>query len=106
MELSMEPPNQSFARLLSLAVHELRTPASVVGGYLRMLQRGNESPLTERQRKMVEEAEKSCVRLVALVAELSEVSKLDSGLVEFVKQPLDLFTLIEEVGGGAHDAGR
>jgi signal transduction histidine kinase len=104
MELSMEPPNQSFARLLSLAVHELRTPASVVGGYLRMLQRDTESPLTERQRKMVEEAEKSCVRLVALVAELSEVSKLDSGLVEFVKQPLDLFTLIEEVAAGVHEA--
>ena len=28
-----------YPRLMSLAVHEFRTPASVVGGYLRMLQR-------------------------------------------------------------------
>jgi signal transduction histidine kinase len=104
MESPKEPPNQSFARLLSLAVHEFRTPASVVGGYLRMLQRDTESPLTERQRKMIEEAEKSCGRLVALVAELSEVSKLDAGLVTLAEQPLDLFTLIEEVANSVHEA--
>ena len=71
---------ESYPKLLSLAVHELRTPASVVGGYLRMLQRDTETPLSDRQRKMVDEAEKSCARLVALIAELSEVGKIDAGL--------------------------
>src|SRR5262249_54075067 len=46
---------ESCPDLLSLAVHEFRTPASVIGGYLRMLQRDVE-PLTPRQRKMVDEA--------------------------------------------------
>jgi signal transduction histidine kinase len=87
---------------LSLAVHEFRTPASVVGGYLRMLQRDTESPLSERQRKMIDEAEKSCARLVGLIAELSDVSKLDSGQVRFARQPLDLFVLVGEVAGLVH----
>jgi signal transduction histidine kinase len=100
----MESPDHSYARLLSLAVHELRTPASVVGGYLRMLQRDTESPLTERQRRIVDEAEKSCRRLVTLIAELSEVSKLDAGLVTFAEHPLDLFALVEEVANGVHEA--
>ena len=104
MESPKETPSQSFARLLSLAVHEFRTPASVVGGYLRMLQRDAESPLTERQRKMVEEAERSCARLVALIAELSEVAKMEAGLVTLEEQPLDLFSLIEEVANGVHEA--
>jgi len=43
-----------------------------------MLQKDTESPLTERQLKMVDEAFKACTRLVALVAELSEVGKLDN----------------------------
>ena len=34
---------QLSSNLLSLAVHEFRTPASVVGGYLRMLQRDRRS---------------------------------------------------------------
>jgi signal transduction histidine kinase len=105
MESPKESPDQSYARLLSLAVHELRTPASVVGGYLRMLQRDTEPPLTERQRKMIDEAEKSCKRLVTLVAELSEVSKLDAGLVTLAEQPLDLFILVAEVANGVQEGG-
>src|SRR6476660_6987531 len=99
---NVKPIIDSYPQLLSLAVHELRTPASVVGGYLRMLQRDTESPLSERQRKMIDEAEKSCARLVGLIAELSDVSKLDSGQVRFARQPLDLFVLVGEVAGLVH----
>lgn len=92
------------AQLISLAVHELRTPASVVGGYLRMLLRDPAHPLGERQRKMVEEAERSCARLTAIVAELSEVGKLDSGAIQLARAPLDLFALAGEVASSVHEA--
>ena len=96
---------ESYGRLLSLAVHEFRTPASVVGGYLRMLQRDGDQPLSDRQRKMIDEAEKSCGRLVALINELSEISKLDSGTAPFKDEPVDLFELVREVAAGVHEAG-
>jgi signal transduction histidine kinase len=86
-----------YPQMLSLAVHEFRTPASVVGGYLRMLQRDLDAPLTERQRKMVDEAEKSCARIVDIVAELSDISKLDAGVISLARQPLDVFALIGDV---------
>ena len=86
---------EPYPPLISLAVHEFRTPASVVGGYLRMLQR--DTDLTERQRKMIDEAEKSCARLVAIVAELSDIGKLDSGLLALATRPLDFFQLTREV---------
>jgi K+-sensing histidine kinase KdpD len=93
----MAPTNKDrYPELLSLAVHEFRTPASVVGGYLRMLQRDSES-LSDRQRRMVDEAEKSCARIVALISELSDVSKLDAGLITLTRQPLDVFALVNEV---------
>ena len=38
---------------------------------------------------MVDEAEKSCARLVAIVGELSDVAKLDAGLVKLAQQPID-----------------
>jgi signal transduction histidine kinase len=84
--------------MLSLAVHEFRTPASVVGGYLRMLQRDSE-PLSDRQRKMIDEAAKSCARLVEIVSELSEVGKLDSGRTTLTTSPFDLFALVFELAG-------
>jgi signal transduction histidine kinase len=87
-----------YAHLLSLAAHEFRTPASVVAGYLRMLQKTTETPLTERQRKMVDEAAKACGRLVDLIDELSEIGKLDSGRVSAPSaQTFDLFELVGHV---------
>jgi signal transduction histidine kinase len=85
-----------FSAFLSLVVHELRTPANVVGGYLRMLQRDAEG-LGERQRKMIDEAERSCQRLVAIVAELSEIQKLDADIIQLVQEPFDLFPLLQRI---------
>ena len=104
MSTENDSSTAACARLLSLAVHELRTPASVVGGYLRMLQRDTDSPMTERQRKMIDEAEKSCARLVALIAEMSEVSRLDAGVVALGHERLDLFPLVQDVAKGVHEA--
>ena len=91
------PTTNPYPPLLSLAVHELRTPASVVGGYLRMLQKDHDPPMSERQRRMIDEAAKSCARLVAIVAELSELGKLDSGDVKLAQQRIDVFSLIGQV---------
>lgn len=69
-----------------------------------MLQRDNEATLTERQRKMIEEAEKSYGRLVALIDEMSEIGKLDAGRISLSRQRLDLFTLVGEVAARVTEA--
>jgi signal transduction histidine kinase len=98
------PRPQTYAQLLSLAVHEFRTPVSVVGGYLRMLQRDTDTPLADRHRKMVEEAEKSCARITALIGELNEVARLDDPQAPLPAESLDLFALMREVSGEPHEA--
>jgi signal transduction histidine kinase len=99
----MPTHEHAYAQLLSLAVHEFRTPASVVSGYLRMLQRDTEHPLTSRQSKMVDEAEKSCARLVTLVGELSEISNLDGGTARLAQQSVDVFALAQELAGSVQE---
>ena len=94
---------EDYTRLLSLAVHEFRTPVSVVNGYLRMLLTFSEPPLGEKQKKMVEEAEKSCARLVSLIAELGEVAKLDSGTAAAKTQDFDLFRVVADVAGSVQE---
>jgi len=96
MPTSSTESAESYPLLLSLAVHEFRTPASVVGGYLRMLQRDSDG-LSERHRKMIDEAEKSCARLVGLISELSDVGKMDAGLLALNRERLDVFSLVAEV---------
>jgi signal transduction histidine kinase len=93
-----------YPGLLSLAVHELRTPASVVAGYLHMLGVGAEPPLPPRQQKMVEEAEKAFARMSELVEELSELGKLDANTATVHEQSFDLFEVLPAVAAEVHEA--
>ena len=96
---------EAYSQLLSLAVHEFRTPASVVGGYLRMLQaRHGIGALSERQRKMIADAARSCGRIVELINEMSEISKLDAGTAPVRLETFDLFPVLQEVAAGISEA--
>lgn len=81
--------------LISLAVHELRTPTSVINGYVRMLMGEKLGPLTEMQRKVLSEAEKSCARLSVLLGELSELSKFDGDSIPLQRQQVDIIDLVD-----------
>lgn len=85
-----------WPRLLSLSVHELRTPISVVAGYLRMVLKDPAGTLDGKYRHFLEEGEKSCARLAALVAEMSELSALESGQAAFKRAPFDLRAMLAE----------
>jgi signal transduction histidine kinase len=90
------PVDPQWPRLLSLAVHEFRTPMTVVAGYIRMLLKDRGGPLSEQQRRLLEEAEKSCSRLSALLAEMSELSALEKGTAAFNRSGVDLRTLLRD----------
>src|SRR5690242_14138451 len=95
-------PSGAYPRLISLAVHEVRTPLGIVAGYLRMLARDAESPLNERHQRLIEHAEKSCERIAAIISELSDVGKLDSGILKIEHQPFDLLSTIHAAAGDVH----
>jgi signal transduction histidine kinase len=94
------PADGKWPRLLSLSVHELRTPISVVAGYLRMVLKDPTGTLDDRYRRMLEEGEKSCGRLAAIVAEMSELSALEGGTVSFKRAPVDLRAVLTEAIAG------
>ena len=92
--MSSTPSDSKWPRLLSLTVHEFRSPMTVVAGYIRMLLKDRAGALTEQQRRMLQEAEKSCGRLAGLVAEMSELSNLEAGTASFNRSPTDLRVLL------------
>lgn len=99
----MTAEHDLFPRAMSLAVHELRTPVTVVAGYLRMLLREQAGPLTDKQRKMLEEADRSCARLGALVAEMSELAKLEAEQITMGQQDVDIDALLAELAASMHE---
>ena len=81
--MPQSPVDPRWPKVLSLAVHEFRTPTTVVAGYIRMLLKERAGPLPDAQRRLLEEAEKSCGRLSALLAEMSDLSGLEAGTATF-----------------------
>jgi signal transduction histidine kinase len=99
--MAVEP--DLLPRAMSLAVHELRTPVTVVSGYIRMLLREQAGPLTDKQRKMLEEADKSCGRIGAVVEELSELGKIEGNRIEWSQQEVDVGALVVELASGMQE---
>ena len=85
-----------WPRLLSLSVHEFRTPMTVVAGYIRMLLKDRAGAVTDQQRRLLEEAEKSCARLSALIAEMSDLSNLEEGSAPFNRSAIELHTILSD----------
>jgi signal transduction histidine kinase len=90
------PVDPRWSKILSLSVHEFRTPMTVIAGYIRMLLKDRAGPLSDQQRKLLEEAEKSCIRLAAIVSEVSELSNLEAGTAPFNKQATDLHQALRD----------
>jgi signal transduction histidine kinase len=90
------PEKTGWPKVLSLAVHEFRSPLTVVSGYVRMILKERAGPVLEQQRRLLEEAEKSCARLSTLLAELSELSNLEAGTAPFNRSRVELASVVND----------
>lgn len=98
--MSVPPTDPRWPKILSLSVHEFRTPMTVVAGYIRMLLKDRAGPLNEQQRKLLEEAEKSCARLSALLAEVGDLSTLEAGTAPLNRGPIDYKVMLTDAVNG------
>ena len=81
---------------ISITSHELRTPMTSIQGYLWMLQeKGGE--LNEKQKRYLEKAQKGSARMISLINDMLDVSRVEQGRMELDAKPVELSTVIEEV---------
>jgi signal transduction histidine kinase len=70
---------------------------TVVSGYLRMLLKERAGPLGENQRRLLDEMEKSCGRLSALLSEMSELGQLEDGRQTLARTEVNLLDLLHDI---------
>lgn len=76
--------------------HELKTPLCSIQGYiLTLLDGGLEDP--EINRKYLEQAEKNIERLINIVRDLEDISRLEAGTLELHRERFDLLALVDEI---------
>jgi signal transduction histidine kinase len=84
--------DSAFARLVSLACHDLRTPLATVHGFATTLVRGGLEPPADRYVEMIDAAS---AQLAELIDELSLVARIESGRYEPTPREADTLELAQ-----------
>jgi two-component system, NtrC family, sensor histidine kinase KinB len=82
---------------VSTASHELRGPLTSIAMAVSLLRESAEKNLDARQRRLLGAAEEDLARLRALVSDLLDLSRIESGRVELSFAPLSPSAMIEQV---------
>ena len=82
---------------VSIASHELRTPMTVIRSYAWMALHRSDVPLTKTMEKYVARILISTDRLINLVNDMLNVSRIESGRIEINPEPVDLISLAKDI---------
>ena len=82
---------------LSLATHQLQTPASGIMATLTMLRDGISGKLSQEQTEMVNDAIEANQREIRIVSDLLNVARADAGRMKLKKTPTDLGKLVRNI---------
>lgn len=89
--------NRAKDEFISLASHQLRTPATGVKQYLGMVLEGFVGDLSDSQRSILQKANESNERQLRIVSDLLKVAQVDAGKVRLRKTDVDVIALINDV---------
>jgi signal transduction histidine kinase/DNA-binding response OmpR family regulator/HPt (histidine-containing phosphotransfer) domain-containing protein len=78
------------SEFVSVVSHELRTPMTSVKTSLSLLLAGAEGPLNHAARQLLEIAVRNADRLIRLVNDLLDLSRLEAGRMKFQLEPVHL----------------
>ncbi len=81
---------------VSMASHQLRTPLTSVKGYISMVLEGDAGKITKMQRQLLREAFTSSERMVRLIDDFLNVSRVQTGKFMIDRRPVDLAKVIRQ----------
>gem|GEM_PF-656811 len=87
---------------VSMVSHELRTPLTSIKGYVDLILEDAAGSINETQREFLEIVQENSDRLVSLINDLLDISRIESGRVHLKVEPLEM----PEVARGVLDTFR
>ena len=107
--IRLQQLDKAKSEFISLASHQLRTPLSIIKGYISMMIEGSWGKVNKEQGDQLEKVYLSNERLIKLVDDLLAVSRIESGRLEFDYKMTSLeemvISVVEEFKKVAADKG-
>jgi signal transduction histidine kinase len=95
--LAIQEANRLKTEFVSMVSHELRTPLTSIQGYAELLLEDQQIPTEQRESLTL--VKKNADRLLALINDLLDLSRMEAGKLDLHRASLDLAALIPEVAG-------
>ena len=92
-----EQANRAKSEFLAVMSHELRTPLNAIGGYLQLLQMGVHGAISAPQLEVLERIDRSQRHLLRLINDVLNLSRIESGRVEYRLEPVAVAGLVGSV---------
>jgi len=93
----LERISRTKTEFISITSHQLRTPLTVIKGYLSMILEGVYGEVSEKVKKVLENIYLANERLIKLVNSFLNVSKIELGKLELELERTDIAEVIESV---------
>ena len=87
--------DQAKTEFISIASHELRTPMTSIKGSLDLLLGGFAGELAGETRELLVIAQSGCERLIRLINDILDLSKIEAGRMQLRLQPMSLFDSVQ-----------
>ena len=89
--------DRAKTEFVSLAAHQLRMPLTTIRWYTEMILSGDKGKITKGQREFIEEIDESNKRMIFLVNNLLNVSRVRLGTFSIEPTPNDIGKIIESI---------
>ena len=95
--LEVERLSRIKTEFLSIASHQLRTPLAAIKGYVSLVLEGIYGNLNAKTKEILDRVYKSNERLIRLINDLLNISRIESGKIELTIEELQLEDIVSDI---------
>jgi signal transduction histidine kinase len=95
-EAALAEAQHARQQFVSLVTHELRVPMTSIKGYTDLLLKGIMGPVSDAQRNFLQTIRANVERMSRMVADLSDINKLEAHALKFSPSAVDLNVALDE----------
>lgn len=89
--------NQLKDQFLATMSHELRTPLNAIIGFAEVMQMGLAGEIPSQAARAIDRIHFNSERLLKLIDDILDISKIEAGRVELIRRPFNLETFIKNI---------
>ena len=97
VNIKLQDLDKQKSEFISIASHQLRTPLTIIKGYISMILEGNFGKLTKKEIEALDKVFVSNERLINLVEDLLNVSRIEGKRMQYEFKEEEFSTMVESV---------